>query len=100
MSWFTKKPCPICAEKDLMIHQLRLDSSRDRLRLSIAEEKLTKATDLLLAQSGNLGLTPPQRFTEKDSENLMRDTFAMFLDADDKGDGKIRDVDNLDFDKR
>jgi len=99
-SWFTKKPCLICVEKDMMIHQLKSDASRDRLRLSITEEKLSKATDLLLAQSGKAGIAPPQRFSAKDADDLMRDSFAMFLDEEDKGDGKIRDVDNLDFDKR
>ena len=100
MSWFTKKPCQVCAEKDMMIHQLKSDESRNRMRLCILEEKLSKATDLLLAQAGKPGITPPQRFSAKDADDLMRDSFAMFLDEEDKGDGKIRDVDNLDFDKR
>jgi hypothetical protein len=99
MNWFKPKPCEVCPLKDAIIERLRDDLARERLRLDRAEHKAETATDALLAEAGKPVLQQPQRFTAKDSDNVMADTFAIFRDEDDKGDGKIRDMDNLDFDR-
>ena len=100
MSWFTLKPCPTCQEKACLILQLLDDLKRERLRLSVAEDRASKAIDALLQDHGKPIMTAPTRFSAADAEQLQRETFAFFKDEDDKGDGKIRDVDQLDFDPR
>src|SRR5262249_25695911 len=93
--WWRPAPCACCKEKDLRLHLLHEIVSRDRLRIAILEERLAKATDLLLAEKGTAPMTAPAKFTAKDADDLMRQSFAFFKDEDDTGDGKIRDMDNL-----
>lgn len=96
--WFAPKPCPVCAIKDAVIERLRDDLKRERLRLARAEERGERALDELLKDAGKAPVTPPQRWSASDADKVMQDTFAIFKDADDHGDGNVRDVDNLDFD--
>lgn len=99
-SLFPRKPCPICSEKAVLISQLMDDLQRERCRLSVAETRASIAVDALLQEKGKPSMTPPTRFSASDAEQLQRETFAFFKDEDDRGDGKIRDVDQLDFDRR
>ena len=96
---FQKKPCPVCQEKDRLILQLREDLSRDRLRLSLAMDRESLAVDRLLQKQGDKGITPPQRVGVLEADAMMKDTFAIFVDQEDKGDGKVREVDCLDHDR-
>ena len=98
--WWTSKPCDVCALKDAIIERLRDDLARERLRLQRAEAKAEAATDALLAHGGQPALRPAQTYTQTDAEQVMRESFAFFKDDDDKGDGKVREADNLDFDHR
>jgi len=97
--WWTK-PCAVCALKDAVIDRLRDDLARERLRLDRAEAKASTATDALLAKAGQPTLTPPQKWTQADAENLMKESFAFFKDEHDTGDGKVRDIDQLDYDQK
>lgn len=98
LQFFAAKPCPVCAEKEAMIRQLREDLSRDRLRTSVAVEREHAAMDRLLGRQGELPITPPKTMGTKEGDEMMKDAFAIFTDEEDHGDGKIREVDRLDHD--
>lgn len=99
LTLFKRGPCLVCLEKERLIAQLREDLSRDRLRLTMAVEREHLAVDRLLQQRGERGVTPPQKMSTLEADTMMKDTFAIFKDQDDTGDGRIREVDALDHDQ-
>ncbi len=93
--WLHHKPCPACAVKDEYIQELKNDRTALRTQLAYSREREEKAVDALLERKQERPITPTPRMTMKDSENAQREAFGIFVDADDTGDGKIREVDNL-----
>lgn len=102
MRWgiFSPNPCSVCALKDAVIERLRDDLARERLRLDRAETVSRRAIDQLLVEKGKPGLAPVEKWTGTDADAAMSEMLALFRDADDRGDGKIVDMDNLGIDHR
>jgi len=98
--WFRSKPCAVCAEKDGRMSDLMNQVLMLKSQLAHSREREEKAVDALLARQGVDSVTPHPRMSSVDSEAAMKSVMGMFLDEDDKGDGKVRDIDKLDYDHK
>lgn len=94
-SWWTPKPCPVCAIMSLRSQLLEGTIDTLKSQLAHSREREEKAVDALLERQGKPSITPQPRMSAKDSEQANRDVMGIFLDEDDKGDGGVLEVDKL-----
>jgi hypothetical protein len=95
LTWFVKKPCEACKSKDAFIASLEAQAMNLRSQLAHSREREEKAVDALLDRQGKPAVTPSPRMTFKDSENVQKQAFGMFLDEDDDGSGNVLEADRL-----
>jgi len=97
---FATRVCAACLGKDALIAAHEQSLLILKSQLAHSREREEKAVDALLAKQGVDSVTPRPKLSSVDSEAAMRSVMGMFLDEDDKGDGKVRDIDKLDYDHK